>query len=212
MNEQQDEVRAPLHAVLREQVGDMELRGALGHVQLAADLLVREIQHQQFQDFLLALAHPDADRRGARPARLLEGRIDERRQERARHPEAPSGHLSERARQIFRDLGVREQPLDSLAQQRKRVRLGQLLGDDDQPGLRKGGQDRPDVGLRDLPVPVCLDDVNRRARHRERRNGNLVRLDPAVEHPSLVLAGEQPLKLRKQEGVEREQADGRATG
>src|SRR5713101_7468107 len=53
---QQNQIGAAADSEFAEQVGDMELDGALGNVQLAGDFLVGQIQEERFEDLLLTAA------------------------------------------------------------------------------------------------------------------------------------------------------------
>jgi hypothetical protein len=47
-----NEVGSPADSVLCEQIGNMELNGAFGDIELAGDLLVGEVEHERFHHFL----------------------------------------------------------------------------------------------------------------------------------------------------------------
>src|SRR5437867_2534965 len=80
LDEEEDQIGSPLDAVLGEQVRDVELGRSLGHVQLAADLLVGEVLHEELDDLLLPAAHPHTRRSRTGPPRALEGGIYESRE------------------------------------------------------------------------------------------------------------------------------------
>src|SRR5215813_1348586 len=54
----EEQVRTPADAVLHEQVRDVELRGALGHLEAPRDLLVRQIVEHGLEDLTLAAGEP----------------------------------------------------------------------------------------------------------------------------------------------------------
>src|ERR1700739_195637 len=89
---QEDEVGAAAHAEFVEQIGNVKLYGALGDIQLAGDLLVREVFQKRIQDFLLAAAEI-CDGIGLEPAPLAsENGIHKSGEKLPRHPKSAVGH------------------------------------------------------------------------------------------------------------------------
>src|SRR5262249_53581388 len=116
---QEDKVGAAADAELIEQVGNVELYGALGDVEFSCDFLVGKILEERIENFLFA-ATQIGDGIGFEAARLAgKNRVNEAGQNSARHPEAAVGDEGERANELVAGFGVGEDALYAEAKQRK---------------------------------------------------------------------------------------------
>src|SRR5512143_1090183 len=107
---QEEEVRTPLDAVLRQDVRDVKLRGAARNTPLRGDLLVREIVEEVVQDLLLS--RRQRQRASNRPPRRAgcPPLVDEAGEERPRNPESTGVNLPEDTRQALRSFRVSDEP------------------------------------------------------------------------------------------------------
>jgi hypothetical protein len=129
---QEDEVGAAANAEFVEEIGDVELDGALGDIELAGDLFVGEIFKERIEDFLFAAAEI-GDGIGFEAAALAgEDRVYETREKLARNPEAATGDQRKSANELVAGFDIGEKTLNAEAKERVAVGFVVLVADDDE--------------------------------------------------------------------------------
>src|SRR5262249_15568336 len=82
---EQNQVSAATHAELVQQVGNMELDGALGNIELAGDFLVGEILEQRTENRVSRAAEMGDSVSFKAPSWAVQNEINEARQQETRH-------------------------------------------------------------------------------------------------------------------------------
>ena len=177
LESEKDQVGAPANAEFAEQIGDVELHGALGNVELAGNFFVGEILEERIQDFLFAAAEIRDGIGFEAPALVGEDGIDKAGENGARYPEAAAGDKGKSADQLIACFDIGQKAFHAKTEKRKTIGFVVLFADDNQAGfgmaLENVGEQRPSSGTCGMPI----DNINLRSRRFEvaqvRRQGRL---------------------------------------
>jgi hypothetical protein len=157
---EEDQVSAAADTEFVEQVGDVELYGALSDVELAGDFFVGKILEEGVEDFLFAAAQIGHGI-GFEAARLAgEDGIHEAGKNGARNPEAAGGDEREGADQLVAGFSVGEDAFYTQPQQREASGVLVLFPHDDEPSVGMSLENVGEERACGLTSGVGINDVD----------------------------------------------------
>ena len=205
---EEDKIGAAADAKLIQEIGNMELDGALGDVEPAGNLFVGKILEERIEDFLLAPAEI-SDGIGLETATLAgEYGINKAGEQLARHPESSVDDKRQSTNQLVACFGIGEEAFHAKPQERVAIGIIVLFPDDDEARLgitfKNIGEQSAGSGAGSMRV----NDVHLRA-------GRLHVAKVGGEHGCQLLGNhfelrlfEKPLELAQHQGVRRQQTNG----
>src|SRR6266481_9556726 len=209
LKRQKDQVCSAAHAELVEQVGHVELDGALSDIEFAGDFLVGKILEKRIENFLFAPAEI-GDRVGFEAASLAgENGIDEAGKHRPRHPEASLRYQWQSARKLVAGFRISENALHTEAEKREAVGFIDRIPYDNKASIDVTLQNICEQRAGGLASGMRINDVHLSDRRLEvaqiGSQGGFELFGDDLELRSLA---HKALKLCEHQRVRREQTDG----